>query len=116
MREGTEGRTSGDHQVRAVDELGDDGRGRGEEGEEVGAFPERVYFGKVSMLGNSALLVLLTCWYQSTRILPNREPKWISLHGEVYYLSHVPVVTLPIISANSTHPWIIRICRKLLVV
>ena len=42
--EGTEGRTSGDHQIRTVDELGDDGRGCGEDGEEVGAFPECVYF------------------------------------------------------------------------
>ena len=41
--EATEGRTSGNHQVCAVDELGDDGRGRGEDGEEVGAFPESVY-------------------------------------------------------------------------
>ena len=44
--EGTEGRTSGDHQVRAADELRHDGRRGGEEGEQVGLLPQGIYYNK----------------------------------------------------------------------
>ena len=114
--EGTEGRTSGDHQVRAVDELGDDGRGRGEVGEEVGAFPQCVYFDGFRREFWSMGCKFLTCWYQSIRVLPKSEPERVAFHREVGHLSRSLVGPLHSIYMLTTYSRLASIRSKLLVV